>query len=208
MKTPTAAEASVRRCQTLIYLYFLVCARCEGLFEVWVQQWVSAATGETAILPCNYTCNQNSEHFEFHWLRILNSSKEKIFSKNSKGEVTFLERAHWLGTTDLCNASIAIRDVRPSDSGSYLCQVLLLPSFNEGQTSLILEVVATRDEGRELVPQSPYIRISIALVAVLVCLLSGAFGYYVCKKWKSESTQQEITQRSTEQEVPLNAIQT
>ncbi|XP_061434531.1 uncharacterized protein LOC133359978 isoform X3 [Lethenteron reissneri] len=149
MKTPTAAEASVRRCQTLIYLYFLVCARCEGLFEVWVQQWVSAATGETAILPCNYTCNQNSEHFEFHWLRILNSSKEKIFSKNSKGEVTFLERAHWLGTTDLCNASIAIRDVRPSDSGSYLCQVLLLPSFNEGQTSLILEVVATRDEGRE-----------------------------------------------------------
>ncbi|XP_032837189.1 sodium channel regulatory subunit beta-2-like isoform X2 [Petromyzon marinus] len=149
MKTPTAAEASVRRCQTLIYLHLLVCARCEGLFEVWVQQWVSAATGETAILPCNYTCNQNSEHFEFHWLRMLNGSKEKVFSKNSKGEVTFLERAHWLGTTDLCNASITIRDVQPSDSGIYLCQVLLLPSFNEGQTSLILEVVAATDEGRD-----------------------------------------------------------
>ncbi|CAN0165537.1 unnamed protein product, partial [Lampetra fluviatilis] len=49
-------------------------------------------------------------------------------------------RAEWQGSTESCKASITIASVETSDAGSYKCDVLLLPMYDEGQSSLQLWV--------------------------------------------------------------------
>ncbi|XP_061434539.1 myelin protein P0-like [Lethenteron reissneri] len=112
---------------------------------------VTVQSGETAFLSCHYTCNTvGVTDTVVRWWRDSGSVSKKVLG-NDGSIRRYNPRAEWHGSTESCKASITIASVETSDAGSYKCDVLLLPMYDEGQSSLQLWV-SNRPEGTAALP--------------------------------------------------------
>ncbi|XP_061434554.1 uncharacterized protein LOC133360006 isoform X4 [Lethenteron reissneri] len=112
---------------------------------------VAVQSGETAFLSCQYTCNTvGVTDTVVEWSRDSGSRSEKVLV-NDGSIRRYNPRAEWQGSTESCTASITMASVETSDAGSYKCDVLLLPMYDEGQCSLQLWV-SNRPEGTAALP--------------------------------------------------------
>ncbi|XP_061403386.1 uncharacterized protein LOC133339259 [Lethenteron reissneri] len=176
---------------------------------------VSVRAGVAAILECSYSCG--ATHVQdtavvVEWWRMHVPTSEKILVMDGSTHLYNL-RAEWIGDTGTCNASIVLRDVRENDTGSYLCDVLLLPAYNEGRGLLKLEVAGSSEtpSGREEEDRSRVNAVVIAVVIGIVAALAGviiaAVVYFVCKRMReSQETQPQSSagdDRSGETRIPL-----
>ncbi|XP_032837194.2 uncharacterized protein LOC116958583 isoform X2 [Petromyzon marinus] len=134
----------------------IICLRKEVLLSVQAlvvqtPSKVAVQSGETAFLSCQYTCNTvGVTDTVVEWSRDSGSRSEKVLV-NDGSIRRYNPRAEWQGSTESCKASITMASVETSDTGSYKCDVLLLPMYNEGQSSLQLWV-SNRPEGTTAIP--------------------------------------------------------
>ncbi|XP_075913600.1 uncharacterized protein LOC142907751 [Petromyzon marinus] len=121
-------------------------ARPNSYLRVRTSGAVSVQAGIAATLECSYACGATHvQDTVVEWWRIRVPTSEKILVMDGSPHLYHL-RAEWIGDTGTCNASIALRDVQENDTGSYLCDVLLLPAYNEGRDLLTLVVAGNSGE--------------------------------------------------------------
>ncbi|XP_078477528.1 uncharacterized protein LOC144738360 [Lampetra planeri] len=172
---------------------------------------VFVRAGVAAILECSYTCGATGvQDTVVEWWRMQVPTSEKILVMDGSTHL-YNRRAEWIGDTGTCNASIVLRDVRENDTGSYLCDVLLLPAYNEGRGLLKLEVAGNSEtpSGREEEDPSRVnvVAVVVGVVAALAGVAVATIVYFVCKrKRESQETQPQSfagDDRNGETRIPL-----
>ncbi|XP_032822698.2 uncharacterized protein LOC116949448 isoform X1 [Petromyzon marinus] len=139
---------------------------------------VFVTAGAVATLSCTYQCEAQQQLITVvEWWRIDRPQRAKILTMDYS-IIAHDHRADWIGNITSCNASISLRDVLVSDTGTYLCDVLLLPIYSEGQATLQLHVspydVKKKSDLIQPLPKptpKPPTTIIVAFVLVVVVII-------------------------------------
>ncbi|XP_061407627.1 uncharacterized protein LOC133342489 [Lethenteron reissneri] len=156
-------------------------------FEVLVPGDVFVTAGAVATLSCTYRCEAQQQQqlvTVVEWWRIDRPQRDKILTMDYS-IVAHDHRAHWIGNIASCNASISLRDALVSDTGAYLCDVLLLPIYSEGQATLQLHVspydVKNISDPIQPLPKPPTTIIVIIVVIVVVIIIVVIAARYLSR---------------------------
>ncbi|XP_078466562.1 uncharacterized protein LOC144729999 [Lampetra planeri] len=165
--------------------------------EVLVPGDVFVTAGAVATLSCTYRCEAQQQQqlvTVVEWWRIDRPQRDKILTMDYS-IVAHDHRAHWIGNITSCNASISLRDVLVSDTGTYLCDVLLLPIYSEGQATLQLHVspydVKKISDPIQPLPKpspKPPTMIIVAIVVVVVIIIIMVIAARYLSRPKPQST--------------------
>ncbi|XP_067852840.1 V-set and immunoglobulin domain-containing protein 1-like [Heptranchias perlo] len=114
---------------------------------------MNATEGESVTLPCTYkTTLHDLSKLDIQWTFLRNSFKKHMQIYFSEVNLTYISqdfKGRLLAAHDSGNASITIEKLRPSDSGSYLCEVNNPPDFtgtNIGSVVLTVLVPPSKPE--------------------------------------------------------------